>query len=129
VEADAWAVVHQASGWQRLLQAVLPLARFQLSADGPLLRVTTWAALPSEWRADHVSAMNQLAERFGIFIVGGMADGSLRVLDPGVAAQQISGMINGLAEIEHWVPGVTADNVVTLYARPLLLGLLHPGAP
>ena len=124
-QAQALAAAQGGSGWQRLLGAVLPLARFQLSADGPLLRATSWTALPGELRSDQFSTMNRLGERFGTFIVGGMADGSIRVLDPGVAAQQINGMINGLAEIEHWVPGVTPDNVVALYARPLLLGLSH----
>ncbi len=113
------------NGWARLLQATLPLARLQLSDQGPLLRATVWSALPAALRWGQFSTMNRLGERFGAFIVDGMVDGSLRVLDPGVAAQQINGMINGLAELEHWVPGVNSANVVELYAKPLMIGLLQ----
>ena len=113
------------NGWERLLQATLPLARLQLSDQGPLLRATAWSALPAALRWGQFSIMNRLGERFGAFIVEGMVDGSLRLLDPGVAAQQINGMINGLAELEHWVPGVDSTNVVELYAKPLMIGMLQ----
>lgn len=114
------------NGWQRLLQATLPLVRLQLSDQGPLLRATAWSALPGALRWGQFNTMNRLGERFGAFIVDGMVDGSVRCLDPGVAAQQINGMINGLAEVQHWVPGVHSGNVVDLYAKPLLLGLAWP---
>ncbi|OYU98474.1 MAG: hypothetical protein CFE45_16365, partial [Burkholderiales bacterium PBB5] len=46
-----------------------------------------------------------------------------------IAAQQGSGLVNALAEAEAWVPGIDGDNVSTLLARPLLLGLLAPDDP
>jgi len=128
-QAQAEAQAQGGSGWQRLLRAVLPLACFQLSADGPLLRVTSWAALPGKLRSDQATTMQRLGEHFGTVIVSGMTDGSVRVLDPGIAAQQVCGMVNGLAEIEHWVPGVSPDNVVALYAHPLLRGLCAAAHP
>jgi len=117
------------NGWQRLLRATVPLVQLQLSAQGPLLRITAWNALPEAMRWHTFATMNRLAERFAALVVDGMVDGSVRITDPAVAAQQVNGMVNALAEIEAWVPGVTADNVVPLFARPLLCGLLAPALP
>jgi len=114
------------NGWQRLLRATVPLVRLQLSAQGPLLRITAWHALPEAMRWRTFATMNRLAERVAALVVDGMVDGSVRVLDPGIAAQQVSGLVNALAEIEAWVPGITDRNVTDLLARPLLLGLLAP---
>ena len=124
--AQLAALAQGGSGWRRLLHATLPLLRLQLSERGPLLRVTTWSALPDAGRWQAFTTMNRLGERFAGIIVDGMGDGSIRVLDPSIAAQQINGLVNALAEIERWVPGVDADNVAGLFARPLLLGLLQP---
>jgi len=117
------------NGWQRLLRATVPLVRLQLSAQGPLLRITAWHALPEAMRWRAFGTMNRLAERVAALVVDGMVDGSVRVLDPGIAAQQVSGLVNALAEIEAWVPGITDRNVSDLLARPLLLGLLAPASP
>lgn len=117
------------SGWQRLLRATVPLVRLQLSPQGPLLRITAWNALPEAMRWRTFTTMNRLAERFAALVVDGMVDGSVRATDPAIAAQQVSGLVNALAEAEAWVPGIDGDNVSTLLARPLLLGLLAPDDP
>ena len=127
--AQQAAMAQGGSGWQRMLRATLPLLRLQLSERGPLLRVTTWSALPEAERWQAFTTMNRLGERFSGFIVDGMGDGSIRVIDPTIAAQQVNGLVNALAEIERWVPGIDAENVADLFARPLFLGLLHaPGS-
>lgn len=117
------------SGWQRLLRATVPLVRLQLSPQGPLLRITAWNALPEAMRWRTFTTMNRLAERFAALVVDGLVDGSVRATDPAIAAQQVSGLVNALAEAEAWVPGIDGDNVSTLLARPLLLGLLAPDDP
>ena len=66
-----------------------------------------------------------------------MLDGSIRLVDPTVAAQLVCGAVNALAEIGHWLPvangGIGSRTItiteptiplVDLFARPLLLGLL-----
>ncbi len=131
-DVQAAAAGHDGSGWERLVLAARSLLRFQLSDDGPLLRVSAWSALPPALRGEKLRTMNRASERFAGFVVDGMRDGSLRIVDPGVAAQLVTGMINAAAELESWVPGVAIDNASDLYARPLLEGLLHcppAGAP
>ncbi len=112
-----------ATGWDRLCAAVEELVRFQLSDQGPLLRSTAVSALPEGPRGATKRTIDRLARRFGALIVDGMVDGSIRPLDPAIAARLIDSMVNAAAEIERWVPAVTADNAGDLFARPLLLGV------
>ncbi len=118
------AVADCPNGWQKLSSAVAALVRFQLSAHGPLLRVTARSALPEERGFDTLRAIDRLSAGFANFVVDGMIDGSVRPLDQNVAAQLISGLINASASSRRWVPGVTIGNAVDLYAKPLFFGLL-----
>lgn len=111
------------SGAQRLAAVCRALLDFQLGDQGPLLRITAWNGLPDGLRQDMRRTMARLGERFAALVIDGMADGSLRITDPSVAAQMLSGLLNAAAEIERWVPGVRRDNAFDLYARPLFTGL------
>ena len=116
-------------GAERLALVCRSLLAFQLSAPGPLLRITAWNGLPDAIRGDTQRTMWRLGERFATLVLDGMADGSLRIVDPSVAAQMINGMVNATAEIERWVRGVRADNAFDWFAMPLFTGLLQsPGA-
>ena len=124
------------NGWQRLLAATVPLVQAQVQVQdasgeeanphGPMLRLTAWTELPGAQRWQKFSSMNRLGERYAAMIASGMIDGSVRLVDPVVAAQLVCGMVNALAEIEHWVPGAGEQPLASLFARPLLLGLLAP---
>lgn len=125
------ALAQPGSGWQHLLAATLPLVALQTSPQGPLLRLTAWTELPGALRWQKFSTMNRLGERYAAMVVDGMIDGSIRLVDPAVAAQLISGLLNALAEVEHWVPtpGQDPPALQPLLARPLLMGLLAPERP
>ncbi len=122
--AQELATASSGSGWLRLCAASSALVRYQLSQDGPLLRVSAWNALPEPVRSEKLLTLNRITERFTNLLVDGMLDGSIRVLDQSIAAQLVSGMINAAAEIARWVPGVNEENAADLYARPLFMGLL-----
>jgi AcrR family transcriptional regulator len=119
------------NGHDRLARVCRELLAFQLSPQGPLLRITAWTGLPEAIRRDTRHTMQRLGERFASLVIDGMADGSLRIVDPSIAAQGVNGMINAVAEIERWVPGISADNVFEFYALPLFTGLRSapPAAP
>ena len=121
--ANAHARAHPGSGWDRLGLASRMLVRHQLSRRGPLLRVTAWSALPPDLRQGTLHTLNGLTEKFGVFVVDGIIDGSIRPLDPSVAAQLVSAMINAVAELPLWARGVTEQTVAALFARPLFLGI------
>lgn len=116
------------SGWTRACAAACALVRFQLSDEGPLLRATATSALPDADHRRRVDAtLGRLAERLNSVVVDGLADGSVRPLDPAVASQALIAIINAAAELQRWVPGVDPDSAVPLYVRPAFEGVLCPG--
>jgi len=125
------ALARPGNGWQQLLAASVPLVGIHDPADpqagrGPLLRLSAWTELPDDLRWPRRSAMNRLGERYAALVVDGVIDGSVRRVDPAVAAQLVCGLLNAMAEVGHWVAPPAAGDapLATLIARPLLCGLL-----
>ncbi|WP_230530051.1 TetR/AcrR family transcriptional regulator [Microvirga roseola] len=116
------------TGWDRLCAAVSGLIAYQLSDQGPLLRISAFSALPEGLRRETKRTMDRLAQRFGGFAVDGMVDGSIRPLDPSVAAHLVDSMVNASVELEWWVPGITPETAADLYAKPLFVGIFAPEA-
>lgn len=124
-EALALADASPGSGWDRAGAAARVLVRYQLSDDGPLLRTSATSALPDdEHRAQVQRTMSQLTERLGGIVVDGMTDGSVRPLDPAIAAQCALAAINAAAELHRWLPGVRRLDSAEVYVRPVFEGLL-----
>jgi AcrR family transcriptional regulator len=124
-EAEALPV----SGWLRVCAMSRALGHLQTSGKGPLLRIGALGALPAtEGRADAFRRMHQMADWIGDMIVTGMMDGSIRPIDPGVAAQLLSGSINAIAELHHWVPPDDRGRLLDLYLKPVVEGVLAPPA-
>jgi len=121
--AQSAAMRASGSGLARLVLACRSLLAFQMSEHGPLLRVTAWTGLPEALRSDARRTMARLGERFTALVIDGMADGSLRIVDPSIAAQVINGMINAAAELDRWAPDLNAGNVFDVYALPVFTGL------
>ncbi|HSB21504.1 MAG TPA: TetR/AcrR family transcriptional regulator [Burkholderiaceae bacterium] len=127
--AQSAALATPGSGLDRLAIACRALLDYQMSPHGPLLRVTAWTGLPAAIRDDTRRTMGRLGERFAALVVDGMRDGSLRIVDPSIAAQVINGVVNAAAELQRWVPGVGPGNAFELYAMPLFHGLQPAAAP
>ena len=114
----------EGSGWSRAASATRALVRFQLSAEGPLLRLSSTSVLPDQAdRARVHKTLQQLTERMASVLVDALMDGSVRPLDTSIAAQMVMGLVNGAAELHRWVPGVTEESVAELYVRPIFCGL------
>lgn len=101
---------------------VLCAGHHQVSPAGPLLRFIARSALPEHMRRDTSRTLARLAERFGQFVVDGMVDGSIRPMDPTIAAQVVAGMIDAATELPIWVPEVDSEEAATTYVRPLFEG-------
>ncbi len=115
------------SGWSRACAAARALVRYQLSEEGPLLRSTAVSALPDDARLAVRRTLQRLTERMTSVVVDGMIDGSIRALDPHIAAQASIAAINAAAELHRWVASATLDNAADLFVRPALQGVLCPG--
>ena len=117
------------NGWSRTCAVSSALGRYQLSEEGPLLRTSATSALPDESHREWVrKTVQRLTERMGSMVVDGMVDGSIRPLDPAVAAQIIFATINAGMELQRWVPGASVETVADLYMRPAFEGVLCSGA-
>lgn len=109
--------------WTRLAAAAAALVNYQLSDHGPLLRASSMGALPQEIRPDIVDRYARVSERFAGMVSDGIAEGSIRPVDPLIAAHMLSSMINAAASLQVWAPSAELDEVAALFARPLLLGV------
>jgi AcrR family transcriptional regulator len=113
----------KADQWTRLASAAATLVNYQLSDHGPLLRGSAMGALPIEMRQDIVERYARVSDRFAGMISDGIAEGSIRPVDPLVAAHMLNSMINAAASLQAWAPSAELDQVASLFARPLLLGV------
>jgi AcrR family transcriptional regulator len=108
--------------WARLSAAAAALVEHQLSANGPLLRTSALAALPIEIRAEMVRRSQRVSDHFAAMVSDGVAEGCIRPVDPLLASQMITAMINAASDIPVLMPKVGQDRVAELYARPLMIG-------
>ncbi|ODT64441.1 MAG: TetR family transcriptional regulator [Phenylobacterium sp. SCN 69-14] len=109
--------------WLRLSSAAAALAEYQLSDYGPLLRVSALSALPEPIRGEQVAHSDRVSDRFASMISDGVAEGSIRPVDPAIAAQMLNATLNAGAELGFWVPGITQKAAPSVFARPLLMGI------
>ena len=109
--------------WARISSAAAALAEYQLSEYGPLLRTSALSALPSEIREEQVAHSNRVSDRFASMISDGIAEGSIRPVDPFIAAQMLNATLNAGAELGFWVNGVTQKAAPAVFAHPALMGI------
>jgi AcrR family transcriptional regulator len=109
--------------WVRLSSLAAVLAEYQLSEHGPLLRTSALTALPESIRAEMVQQSNRISDRFASMISDGIAEGSIRPVDPFIAAQMLNATLNACSELGFWVPGVKQKAAPAVFARPLLMGV------
>lgn len=112
------------SEWEKLVSATVALVEYQLSDQGPLLRTSALMAVPETMRGEMVEQAARVSDRFASMISDGIAEGSIRPIDPAIASQMVGATINAAADLESLMQGhVRRDEVADLYARPMMVGL------
>ncbi len=111
--------------WTQLSSAAAALAEYQLSEHGPLLRSSALAALPEDIRRQMVQHCDKVSDRFASMISDGIAQGSVRPVDPFLAAQMLHAMVNACAELTFWVPDVSQKAAPAVFAKPLMMGIFE----
>lgn len=113
-----------ADGWTRVVSALAELIDLQFGDPTPLLRTTALQALPSDERGNVVVRSNRLANRFAGMLSDGIADGSVRPIDPMVASQVIMPMLNSAYEARVWAARQADPALaVKLYGWTLAAGM------
>ncbi len=85
--------------FNRLLTAAAGLIRFQLGAEGPLLRTSVLSSMPQEHQVEIMSQSYKVSRQFSSFIADAVADGSGRAVDPAVAGAMLHAGINVASDV------------------------------
>lgn len=100
-------IYHQAlrlhgTGLHKIDQVCRQIFHAQNSDRGPLIRYSTITALPMAKRKQILKRTQSSNQHFGEFIREGIADGSVRNIEPFIAQQLIAGAINAAMDIKLW---------------------------
>ena len=122
-EAQRRADSEGGSEWQRISSVIATLLDFQFSDRGPLLRTTALAALPRPVRNQMIERSNGIARRFAGMISDGIAEGSIRPVDPLIAAQAMMASQNAAFDLRKWATTLEPPMAIRLYASTICYGL------
>lgn len=117
------------SAYETLITAACGLITYQVSNSTRLLRTSALTSVPVAAKLALLEQFERITLRFASLISDGIAEGSVRAVDAHIAAQMLTGMINGAAELHFWVKGVSADIAIETYTRPFFEGLLPASRP
>ncbi|WP_339950814.1 TetR/AcrR family transcriptional regulator [uncultured Albimonas sp.] len=126
--AQTLAMAQPGTGWERLADCVGGLLDRQFEAEFPLLRITALHALPLDLRVQALRGADRMARRYAGMISDGIADGSVRPVDPLIASQCLAVMINGAYDVHAWAQELpmTRAEAIALYASVLGFGMFGP---
>lgn len=118
------------SWFDRLTAATAALTEIQFEATFPLLRVTALAALPPELRQPILDRSDRISQRFAGMMIDGISEGSIRAIDPLIAAQCLVASLNSAFDLRIWADRRTdRETAVRLYSGVLAFGMNTHGAP
>ena len=110
-------------GWTRLWLAVVSLGMHQAeSGGGAILRHHAMAAVPHAMRRQMFIRFQQIAHSFAGIISDGVADGSIRPVDPLLAAHALMVAFNACLPLDPKKTPAVTTGVIEEYLRPALLG-------
>ena len=111
------------TGWERLWLATVSLAMHQASADGGrMLRHHALAAVPQGMRKQVLIRFQQIGNAFAGMISDGVADGTVRPVDPLLAAQLMLVVFNAALALDYLNKPGDVTGLMDAYVRPALLG-------
>ncbi len=105
----------------RLGALVSQLFAFQFSAESPLLRPSAFQALPPDLREKMLERMRAFTLHLSGLIADGVAEGSIRPVDPAVAGQCVLATVHAAADLRSWASKRTLQEAVMI-ALSLLRG-------
>ena len=122
-DAQRLAEKHGGSHWDRLASTIATLLDVQFSERGPLLRTTALSGLPPRVRTTMIDRSNRIARRFAGMLSDGIAEGSIRAIDPLVASQGLMALQNAAFDIRKWANTMEREKAIAFYASTLVFGL------
>jgi AcrR family transcriptional regulator len=111
------------SYWDRLSSVIATLLDIQFSERGPLMRTTALSGLPQSARSALVDRSNLIARRYAGLLSDGIAEGSIRPIDPLIASQALMALQNAAFDMRKWAGTMPRDRAIAFYASTLCFGL------
>lgn len=111
------------SYWHRLSSVIGTLLDIQFSERGPLMRTTALSGLPRQVRSALVDRSNHIARRYAGMLSDGIAEGSIRPIDPLIAAQALMAQQNAAFDMRKWASTMPRERAIAFYASTLCFGL------
>lgn len=123
--ADAQRLAEEGPGdhWRKLTAIIATLLDVQFSERGPLLRTTALSGLPPGVRSALIDRSNRIARRYAGMLSDGIAEGSIRAIDPLVASQTMMALQNAAFDMRKWANTMPRDRAVAFYASTIVFGL------
>ena len=86
----------------RLVSGIESTFMLQLDGHHPLLRTTALHAMPVGLRRQAIQRFDRLARLLAGVVVDGMSEGSIRIIDPMIAANSIISTVNSAFDLRGW---------------------------
>lgn len=107
----------------RLGCALASTLTLQFDGSHPMLRTNALHAMPATVRQEPLRRFDRLAFWMSGLLVDGMTEGSIRVVDPMIAANVIISTINSAYDLRGWAAKQSRPLAVKTYADLLATGL------
>jgi len=107
----------------RLAGSIMSVLALQFDGLHPLLRTTALHAMPIGIRQQAIDRFDRLARWISGVLVDGMSDGSVRIVDPMIAANIIISTINSAYDLRGWARRQTREDAIQTYTGVLMHGL------
>ena len=121
-EAQRRARALEGTELERLVAAVAGLIRFQLGAQGPLLRTSVLSSMPQEHKVEAMAQSYRVSRQFAAMIADAIADGSIRPVDPNVAGALLHAAVNVASDVR--ILNFARDqDIIGRFVRTLFCGL------
>lgn len=117
------AINHNGDGFAVLAAANMGLAEYQNSTRGPLLEPLALIGAPPALKMEVWARALRSTERVAGIISDGIADGSVRSVDPAIGANTLVAALNASATAKRWIREEDGADVIELLTKPALLGL------
>ena len=113
---------------QRLGALINLLVKFQFSATSPLLRTSAYQVLPVGLREQMLQRNRAFTLHLAGLIADGIAEGSIRPVDPLIASHVVIAMIYAASDMRAWASRRPLAAAVTDYARSIRRGIIQVAA-
>lgn len=108
----------------RLASGIASALALQFNGVHPLLRTTALQAMPEAVRQGAIDRFDRIARWLCGILVDGMADGSIRIIDPLIAGNVIISTINSAYDLRGWAGKQDFEDAIAIYAGTILTGII-----